>query len=335
MGEIEVHAEIAGQTHLVGILRVAIRNNRNSATFVYHDGWSAVPGHFSLEPSMAVGRGSFATDKERDMFASIGDSAPDTWGRKLMQRMERRTAKRENQTVCTLTEADYLLGVADISRLGALRFRRVGQETFQSPLGRGGLPPFIELPRLLAITERVLRDEDTDDDLLLLFAPGSSLGGARPKASVEDKDGHLAIAKFPKDDDDYSIETWEEIALCLADKAQIRTAEHRIERVADRHVLISRRFDRTDEGFRVPFLSAMSMMNTLDGIRGSYPEIVEVLRSYGSHPETDAEELFRRLVSTFWCPMLMITFATMGFSGRDRMDGGCRLLTISIPCLRM
>lgn len=296
-GDIEVHAEVAGQTHLVGTLRLGIRNNRNSASFTYDDSWRTVPGHFSLEPSMAVGRGSFFTEKGREMFASIGDSAPDTWGRKLMQRMERKTARKEDRAVRTLTEADYLLGVADIARLGALRFRRTGQEVFASPLKKnGGVPPFIELPRLLAVTERVLRDEETDDDLLLLFAPGSSLGGARPKASVADRDGRLAIAKFPKDDDDYSIETWEEVALRLADQARIRTAEHRLERVAGKPVLLSRRFDRTAEGHRIPFLSAMSMMNLMDGARGSYPDIVDVLRTYGAETDADAEELFRRMV---------------------------------------
>ena len=295
-GEIEVHAELAGTTHLVGILRVMARGGRNSATFVYDDGRGDVAGHFSLEPAMAVGRGVFAPDRGRDMFASIGDSAPDTWGRRLMQRMERKTARRQGRAVRTLTEADYLLGVADVARPGALRFRRVGQDAFQSPLREGGVPPFIELPRLLSVTERVLRDEETDDDLLLLFAPGSSLGGARPKASVADRDGHLAIAKFPKDDDDYSIETWEEVALRLADKAGIRTAAHRLERVAGKPVLVSRRFDRNAAGHRIPFLSAMSMVNLVDGDRGSYPELVDVLRTYGSDTDADAAELFRRMV---------------------------------------
>ena len=295
-GEIEVHAELGGVTHRVGTLRVMARSGRNAATFIYDDGWAGVVGHFSLEPAITVGRGTFVPDKGRDMFASIGDSAPDTWGRRLMQRMERKTAKREGRTVRTLTEADYLLGVSDIARLGALRFRRGDQDVFQAPLRENGVPPFIELPRLLSVTERVLRDEDTDEDLLLLFAPGSSLGGARPKASVADKDGHLAIAKFPKDDDDYSIETWEEIALRLAEKAHIRTAAHRLEKVAGKPVLVSRRFDRNADGHRVPFLSAMSMMNMVDGARGSYLELVDVLRTHGSDTDADAAELFRRMV---------------------------------------
>ncbi len=295
--EIEIHADLGGAPHLVGTLRVMVRSGRNRATFTYDDGWEKVNGHFSLEPAMMVGKGVFALDKGREMFASIGDSAPDTWGRRLMQRMERRNARKEGRTVRTLTEADYLLGVADIARLGALRFRRVGQDVFQSPLRSGyGVPPFLELPRLLSVTERVLRDEETDDDLLLLFAPGSSLGGARPKASVADKDGHLAIAKFPRDDDDYSIETWEDVALRLADMARIRTAGHRLEQVAGKPVMLSRRFDRDDAGRRIPFLSAMSMLNAVDGERGSYPELVEALRTYGSDTDADAAELFRRMV---------------------------------------
>lgn len=293
---LEVHADLDGTTHPVGTLRVKVRSGRNSATFTYDDGWSQVPGHFSLQPAMTVGGGVFTLDRGREMFASIGDSAPDTWGRRLMQRMERRTAKRDGRAVRTLTEADYLLGVADIARLGALRFRRVGEAVFQSPLRDGhGVPPFVELPRLLSVTERVLRDEETDDDLLRLFAPGSSLGGARPKASVADRDGHLAIAKFPKDDDDYSIESWEEVALHLADVAGIRTAAHRVERVAGKAVMLSRRFDRDVGGRRLPFLSAMSMLNLVDGDRSSYPELVDVLRTCGADTDADAAELFRRM----------------------------------------
>ena len=293
---IAVHADLDGATHPVGTLRVTVRGGRNSATFTYDDDWSRVPGHFSLQPAMTVGGGVFTLDKGREMFAAIGDSAPDTWGRRLMRRMERRIAKRDGRAVRTLSEADFLLGVADVARLGALRFRRVGEAAFQSPLRDGhGIPPLVELPRLLSITERVLRDEDTDDDLLLLFAPGSSLGGARPKASVVDTGGHLAVAKFPKDDDDYSIEGWEEVALRLADMAGIRTALHRLERVAGKAVVLSRRFDRGADGRRLPFLSAMSMMNLADGDRSSYPELVDILRTCGADADADAAELFRRM----------------------------------------
>src|SRR5579875_3371230 len=146
---------------------------------------------------------------------SLGDSAPDTWGRRLMQRAERRLAEREGRAVRTLAESDYLLGVADETRLGELRFRWAGDDVFQAPL-RAGVPALIELGRLLAVTDRVLRDEETDEDLQLIFAPGSSLGGSRPTASVIDQHGHLSIAKFPKENDDYSVERWEAVALDLA-----------------------------------------------------------------------------------------------------------------------
>src|SRR6185437_16219245 len=118
---------------------------------------------------------------------------------------ERRQAEREKRAVRTLSEIDYLLGVSDETRLGALRFRWRGKETFEAP-PRAGVPALIELGRLLQITERILRDEETDEDLQLIFAPGSSLGGGRPKATIVDQHGHLSIAKFPKETDDYSIE---------------------------------------------------------------------------------------------------------------------------------
>ena len=197
-----------------------------------------------------------------------------------MQRAERRLAEREGRAVRTLAESDYLLGVADETRLGALRFRWAGEETFQAPI-RAGVPALIELGRLLQITERILRDEETDDDLQLIFAPGSSLGGARPKASVIDQHGHLSIAKFPKETDDYSMETWEEIALRLAEQSGITTPHHELIEVAGKAVMLSRRFDRSGS-IRIPFLSAMAMMGANDGERGSYPEIVDALTQHGA-----------------------------------------------------
>nr|UVY99781.1 hypothetical protein K4M19_00091 [Agrobacterium fabrum] len=180
-----------------------------------------------------------------------------------MQRAERRSAEREGRAVRTLSESDYLLGVADETRLGALRFRWVGDEVFQAPI-QTGVPAIIELGRLVQITERILRDEETDEDLQLIFAPGSSLGGARPKASVVDQHGHLSIAKFPKETDEYSIETWEEVALRLAEKAGIATPQHQLVEVAGKAVMLSRRFDRNG-AIRIPFLSAMAMMGARDG----------------------------------------------------------------------
>jgi len=294
MADVEVHVDFAPGLKRVGTLHRHARRGTEALTFEYHAGWLDDASHYSLEPALPLGRGAFAPADDAAIFASISDSAPDTWGRRLMQRAERRCAEREKRTVRTLQELDYLLGVSDVSRLGALRFRNVGAETFQSPTS-AGVPGLIELGLLLQITDRILRDEETEDDLQIIFAPGSSLGGARPKASVIDQQNRLAIAKFPKETDDYSVELWESVALTLARHAGIRTPEHELLRVADRPVLLTRRFDRTEDA-RVPFLSALSMLGLKDGERGSYPELVDALTQYGARAREDARELYRRMV---------------------------------------
>ncbi|MGA3003487.1 MAG: type II toxin-antitoxin system HipA family toxin [Acetobacteraceae bacterium] len=291
--DIEVYIDFAPGLRRVGTLHRQARRGGEAISFEYHPDWLTEPVKFSLEPALTLNRGAFAPTAGQPIFGSIGDSAPDTWGRRLMQRAERRLAEREGRPLRTLMEVDYLLGVSDVSRLGALRFRRSGEGQFQSPT-TAGVPAQIELGRLLQITERILRDEETDEDLQMIFAPGSSLGGARPKASVIDQHGRLAIAKFPKETDDYSIEVWESVALRLAASAGIRTSEHDLIRIAEKPVLISRRFDRHGET-RVPFLSAMSMMGLKDGERGSYPELVDVLTQYGAQAAADTEELYRRM----------------------------------------
>ena len=294
MTETQVHISLGGETIRVGTLFRQAARGRQSVTFQYHDTWLQHSARFSLEPSLAVGGGMFHPGEGREMFGSIGDSAPDTWGRRLMQRAERRAARAEGRPPQTLHEADFLLGVSDVSRLGALRFRRADDDDFQKPVGEG-VPGFIQLRRLLESAQRIERDEETDDDLTLIFAPGSSLGGARPKASIVDAHGALAIAKFPKETDDYSIETWEHIALILAKRAGIRVPRHELQRIGGRSVLISWRFDREGE-IRTPFLSAMSMLQAKDGERASYPEIVDELARHGANAKNDAAELFRRVV---------------------------------------
>jgi len=294
MADVEVHIDLNGRTRPVGLARSNRVRGAEIILFEYDGAWLEDPDRFSLEPALSLTRGAFAPPAGLETFGSIGDSAPDTWGRRLMQRAERRLAAREGRAVRTLAQSDYLLGVADETRLGSLRFRRLGEETFQAPT-RVGVPALIELGRLLQFTERVLRDEETDEDLQLIFAPGSSLGGARPKASVIDQHGRLAIAKFPKETDDYSMETWEAIALRLADQAGIATPRHELIDVAGKAVLLSQRFDR-DGAIRIPFLSAMAMMGARDGERGSYPEMVDALAEHGAQGKKDAHALYRRVV---------------------------------------
>lgn len=292
MSDVEVHIELAGITRSVGLLRHHASGRGETATFEYSEEWLGCDARFSIEPALHLSKGVFAPPAGQPLFGSLGDSAPDTWGRRLMQRAERRNAEHDGRRVRTLGELDYLLGVSDETRSGAMRFRRRGEDVFQAP-GRS-VPPVIELGRLLQVTERILRNEESDDDLKLIFAPGSSLGGARPKASVIDQHGYLSIAKFPKDTDEYSIETWEEVALRLAERAAIETPRHELVTVAGKGVLLSRRFDRNG-GKRTPFLSAMSMLGMRDGERGSYPELVDALASHGADAKADARQLYRRV----------------------------------------
>ena len=294
MSEIEVHIDIAGSTKRIGTLFRQAAKGRESVTFAYHDSWLNNTDRFSLEPGLTVGEGMFHPGADREIFGSIGDSAPDTWGRRLMQRAERRIAAQQYRAPRTLHEADYLLGVSDVSRLGALRFKRTTDDEFQKPVG-DGVPGFIQLGRLQQSVERIESDNETDEDLELIFAPGSSLGGARPKASVIDANSNQAIAKFPKESDDYPLETWEHVALILADKAGIKVPRHELQTIDSKPVLLSWRFDRHKQQ-RIPFLSAMSLLQAKDGDRASYPEIVDELAQHGANTKADSEELFRRMI---------------------------------------
>jgi serine/threonine-protein kinase HipA len=293
--EVLVYVDLQGTPYLVGRLWARMRKDRESATFEYDRTWLAQANRFSLEPALKLSPGPFHTPSGKPLFGAIGDSAPDRWGRVLMRRAERRRAEREGQAPRTVREIDYLLLVDDEARQGALRFAGRDGGPFLSDQSPTKIPPLIELPRLLSAAEHVMDDKDTDEDLRLLLAPGSSLGGARPKASVRDRDGHLAIAKFPNKGDEVNTVVWEAVALTLAVKAGIPVPQWRLETIANKPVLLLRRFDR-EGGARVPFLSAMSMLDARDNEPRSYLEFVDVLRQHGAAPKQDMQALWRRIV---------------------------------------
>lgn len=289
-----VYVDYLGRPNLVGRLWTRTRKEKDSATFEYDKDWLANPLRFALEPALTLGPGPFHSG-DRALFGAIGDSAPDRWGRVLMRRAERRNAEREGKTPRTLREIDYLLMVDDVARQGALRFATKPGGPFLAVDGNNKIPPLIALPRLLSAAENVLGDKESDDDLRLLLAPGSSLGGARPKASVRDRDGQLAIAKFPHEGDEINAVLWEAVALTLATNAGINVPEWQLETVGKRPVLLLRRFDRF-EGQRIPFVSAMSMLDARDNEQRSYMEFVDVLRQIGGAPKDDMRMLWRRMV---------------------------------------
>ncbi len=293
--KVYVYADISGTSHLAGRLWARMRKGRESATFEYDSRWLENVDRFSLEPALTLGPGPFHSPSGKPLFGAVGDSAPDRWGRVLMRRAERRRAESSGETSRALKEIDYLLMVDDEARQGALRFAKREDGPFLAEYGSTRIPPLINLPQLLSAVERVVGDADSDEDLRLLLAPGSSLGGARPKASVRDQNGHLAIAKFPHRDDEINSVLWEAVALRLATKAGIPVSDWRIENVLNKPVLLLRRFDRV-QGRRIPFLSAMSMLGASDNESRSYLEFVDALRRYGASPEQDMHQLWRRIV---------------------------------------
>lgn len=297
--DVVVSVDLARQVHRVGVLHLGSVRGRETATFRYDDAWLEANDRFALAPALTLDAGGFQPLPSQSLHGAFSDSAPDRWGRMLMQRDERRRARLEHRAPRALQESDYLLGVQDEARQGALRFRLSAEGPFVAENRPGNIPPMLELPRLLAATQQLDTDAEAeaDDALALILAPGSSLGGARPKASVRAKNGALWIAKFAKSDDTYSMESWEAVALTLAKAAGIVTPEFELRAVARTRALLVKRFDRQG-AVRVPYLSAMSMMNATDGEPRSYVEIAEALRRNGAQAKADLAELWRRLVFT-------------------------------------
>jgi len=290
-----VYIDLAGKAHLVGTLWARANKGRESASFEYHRSWLDNPASFALEPALTKTPGPQHTAPDRFIFGAFGDSAPDRWGRILIQRDERMRARAEKREPRGLREIDYLLRVSDFTRQGALRFAETEGGEFIAPSEGKRVPPLVFLPKLLAAATAIGTEKENDEDVKLLIAPGSSLGGARPKASVLDKDGTLAIAKFPQNDDAMRVPIWEAVALSLAAKAGLPTPDWKLHTIADRPVLILHRFDRQGET-RVPYLSAMSMLGATDGDMHSYMEIADALRQHGAQAAEDCARLWRRIV---------------------------------------
>lgn len=294
---IEVYIDAYGKSRKVGIMRRHSGAGRERVTYGHDADWLKSPEAFQFDPTLPLRRGTLHPGADKVMFGTLGDSAPDTWGRSLMRRRERRSAELEGRQARTLQETDYLLGVSDDTRSGAIRFSVDG--VFQSPQGKV-VPSTVALGDLLQATQRIERGEEKDGDLMMIFAPGSSLGGARPKASVYDQLGNLSIAKFPRERDVYPMERWEAIVMDMAQAAGIEVAENQLVQAAGQTVFMSRRFDRIhrdgEDDHRIPFMSAMAVTEHNDGDDTcSYLEILEAINARGSEPARDRVELFRRI----------------------------------------
>jgi serine/threonine-protein kinase HipA len=292
--EVDVFIDHAGTTTRVGRLWSHVRGDRESASFAYDAAWLAQRGAFALDPELPLSSGRVHTT--RALFNAFTDPAPDRWGQNLLRRAERRRAQANKRRPRTLFAFDFLVGIDDATRLGALRFQDPATGAFLAAAAPK-IPPVVALGRLLAATTRVLADRETDADLELLLAPGTSLGGARPKATVLDQDGALLVAKFPRQDDDWLVPAWEATALALAELAGITVPPWRLQHIAKRPVLLVRRFDRRG-AIRIPFMSGMTAVaaHERDGAEHSYLELVAALRREGAEVAMDLEQLWRRVV---------------------------------------
>ena len=292
--EVEVLVAFGAEDILAGRLWTHRSRGRESATFSYDETYLARSGAYELDPSLPLFGGPQQTAPGRPIFAAFSDCAPDRWGRRLIQRSERRRAETDGRSERSFGEIDYLLGVRDDLRQGALRFRDPDSGAFLAAEA-GGVPDLVELPRLLNAAERLERDEAGEPELQALLHGGSSLGGARPKAHVRAPDGRVAIAKLPSPaNDEWDVMAWESVALTLAAEAGIRVPDFGLHEIAGRSVLIVDRFDREGE-VRIAYVSAMTMLEAGDGDRGSYLEIADVIERNSANAAADLVELWRRI----------------------------------------
>lgn len=289
--ELDVTIQLGGEDVPVGRLFTHARKGMESASFSYDADYIAREYAFPLAPDMPLMPGSIHTQGAA-LFRVFEDCTPDRWGRGLMVRSERALAREEGRTARSLLEGDLLVGVSDYARQGAIRLWSHGTALSQ---GSQGVPREVSIPALLAASDRAATDMDAD--IHDLVAAGSSLGGARPKASVIDEHGRLAIAKFPKAEESVleDVAGWERTAAQLAERCDIRVPATRILRVANRSVLLTERFDRLDDR-RIPYMSGLTAIQGTDGRSYSYLDLVDYLEQEGSHPEEDIQELWRRIL---------------------------------------
>jgi serine/threonine-protein kinase HipA len=294
-GSVEVVVQLAGEDVPAGRMWTHSGRGVQSATFAYFDNYLQRPGAYALDPALQLYSGQQQRPEGWALFGAFSDAAPDGWGRRLLRRSELTGAREHGRAEREIAEVDYLLGVRDDLRQGALRFRHDEQGGFLAH-EREGIPHLIDLPRLLNAAEHLERDEASAEDLRLLLEGASSLGGARPKAHVLDREGRLGIAKFPaQQGDDWDVIAWEAVALYLARDAGIAVPEFKLHLVAGRPVLILTRFDRGKLG-RSGYVSAMTLLEARDGEGSSYIEIAEVIEQYSPSARKDLAELWRRMV---------------------------------------
>lgn len=301
--DISIYADWKGLNtpKCIGVLSAQQAKGRKAFSFAYDDSWISSQEQLLLDPDIAWFKGQqYPNGKEN--FGVFLDSMPDTWGRTLMKRRAAIEARKEGKTAAVLYDIDFLLGVDDRSRMGALRFKTDPSGDFLSN-DSSSTPPWSHVRELQHAAALIESGEDLAEAqkwLTILVAPGSSLGGARPKANILDAHGDLWIAKFPSRNDTIDKGAWEYVAFKLAKAAGIEMADSRIEKVTGNyHTFFTRRFDR-DKSDRIHFASAMTMTGKneemIKDIPPSYLDIAEFIQFSGSRITEDLHQLWRRIV---------------------------------------
>lgn len=295
--EVWLDADVTAPPMPVGTLF----HDRGQVRFTYEEAWLRHPLRFALDPDLTLDSGSFHPNPEQGNFRVFDDSSPDRWGQTLMKRREALDAKDEGRAPRVLHAWDFLLGVQDFTRQGALRFRRSGETDFLAA-HKLPAPPVASLRELEAVAKELTGKRIDDLDALrrwlsVLVAPGASLGGARPKANFTEADGSLWIAKFPARDDERDIGAWEGIVHWLAASAGIDVPPCKVLRLGkDHRTFCVKRFDRV-AGKRRFYASAMALLRKDRSEGSSYLEIAEFVQQQGAQGSVryDLAQLFRRV----------------------------------------
>lgn len=302
--DIFVYAHWQGLTEpkIIGVLSAHFAKAKKAFSFEYDKDWIKSEQQMLLDPDIQFYSGlQYPNNKEN--FGIFLDSMPDTWGRTLMKRRVNLQAKEKGEKAPTLYYIDFLLGVYDESRMGALRFKTNPNGEFLDNNSTSPTPPWSSIRELQNASKMLENDEESDEVkkwLSVLMAPGSSLGGARPKANILDENKALWIAKFPSKNDTIDKANWELLAYKLAMKAGINMAPCRIEKISgNHHTFFTKRFDR-ENGERIHFASAMTMTgNNEDTIRdniASYLDIADFIQNYGTNINENLHQLWKRII---------------------------------------
>lgn len=302
--DIYVYADWVGlkEPTLIGTLSAHFAKGKKAFSFEYEKDWLKTDAQRLLDPDIEFYSGpQYPANKEN--FGIFLDSMPDTWGKTLMKRRAAQEARANNEKPKPLYEIDYLLGVYDETRMGALRYKTELDGPFLDNNTQNPTPPWSSLGDLQEAAKQLENDEQSDEILkwlAVLIAPGSSLGGARPKANIFDTQKHLWIAKFPSKTDTVDKALWEYLAYQLAIAAGIEMAESNIKKISGQHhTFLTKRFDR-QEGKRIHFASVMTMTGnteeTIKDVPPNYLDIVDFIESYGADVEANLHQLWRRIV---------------------------------------